>query len=435
MPDKRENNILSLLYVSGRPIDSKNLFWPLHQGFRQSKIKVQETVWSIYCRLFRKTKEKDTTFKNIGLQTFYYSPKSSIKKEFYKITKKVRPSAIIVPQDQPCIYQEIVDWSKDLSIPSIVLNEGPLTLIQMGIDRLVKSEKRIDYFKQKQEGPENLSQYIDEIINITKAFINNALLNKPVRKIPLRYRGQSGADLILVPGKHDYQNLIKLGVKKETVQEAGWLRSDILFDNNKLSRKQTLNKLGFKKNDNYVLLVSQSFKYSQVPVRYNDFIELLEAATVFSKFQPDLKFVLGIHPSVKKKEVRKAIKKHPLKNHVKLSKMFPDPFALYKNSEAVVGFYSTTLFDAMIARRPVITLDYVPLQLWYPFNIEYGAVIPVFHKFELENQIKRFYEDRAYAERTLENQKKLLKDVLGNPNGKVKLKAAKIIASFLNTRR
>jgi hypothetical protein len=430
---------LSLLYVSGRPIDSKNLFWPLHQGFKQSNIKVQETVWSLYSKLFPDLNEKDLVFDGTDVQTLYASPDDSLKEEFYKLIKNFHPSGVVVPQDQPGIYQHIIDFSKELSIPSIVLNEGPLTLVQTGVDTIVRAEERVDPFIIE-SGNLDFRYCIYTIGHTVKVlprwgyrkFRGLSSVRRSTDNNRIRYRGQSGADLILVLGDYDYRNLIRLGVKKDTILRVGWLRSDVLFNNHQLSRKELLNTLNFKQNDRYVLLISQSFEYSQVPTRYNDFIELMNVASTFLKFQPNLKFVLTIHPSVELDNVRKHINKHPVSKRVKLLKGFTDTLALNKNAEAVVGFYSTALFDAMVTERPIITLDYVPMQLYYPFNVEYGAVIPVFHKFELENQIRRLYEDKTYVRRVIENQKGLLSDVLGNPKGGVKFKVVEAILKLLN---
>ena len=432
---------MRILYVSGRPIDSRDIFAPLAQAIFETCPAIERVALSPYQWLFPDA-PPDMNLEQMGIPTIHRFGNTrdgnvpSFQEAFRSCVSNWRPSLVVCPIDQPGIYQKVVDWCKVEGIKTLIINESPLTLIQTGVDQFVTRLESRGYFSTP--SAPSLRSALRELFAsaklVARTIKRDLAQNNNRTQPPVRYRGQSGADVIAVVGEYDKQLLTRLGVPVTNIRVIGWLRSDQLIAEHTYSRKDVLQKLNFQDNARYVLLVSQSFDYGGVPTSCNDYLELAYAAALIKEHRPSWRFVLTVHPDVDVAHVRKTLRDGSVSVHLELVKGFPDRLALNEHADLVVGFYSTALFEAMIAGRLIITLDYVPLQLYYPFNAEYGAVAPVFHRFELPNQIRRVLMDSDYVERIRQNQRTLLADVLNSPDGMVRYRAAQVLAEVLGIR-
>lgn len=360
---------------------------------------------------------------------------STYIEKFKKLLNDVSPTVLVLALDQPGILQQSVDVARSFGIKVVILNENPLTFLQMGADAYITGIITKEIFPLCGRLPVQFNEVGDAIIsaaNKTLLWIKDKI-KKPAPLEKIRYRGQSGADFMGVTGRIDYEELCRLGVKKESVEVIGWVRGDESLLNHRMSRQEVLDTIGFGSNDKYILFILQSFEYSEVPVRAYDLEEIMLSAKTFQKYTSGLKNVIAVHPAVNLEETKEKILRYNTNLELSFVQCFPDRLALYKNAEAIIGFFSSALLEAMIVGCPILTLDYVAYQLWYPFFLEYSAVAPVFHKHNLDNQIARLINDKSYIENMISNQRRLLRDVVDSAEGNSRYKAADLIIRAINS--
>ena len=406
------------LFLTNRPIDSADIFCPIIQALTSLGSDVEVKALSPYQWMFPDA-EIDMELENANISTIHKSKSSakSVKEELANILSDWKPNVVIAPIDQPVFYQELLDISKKAGAKTAVINESPITYIQAGAEELISRVELKRYFSQ-------------ETSRFSPPLSLDHFPKEQQGPDTVRYRGQSGADLVLVCGKNCKELLIKRGVSEKSVEVVGWVRGHTLSANARLSGEEVRKELGIKKERPYVILVSQSFLWSDVPVRANDFEELVYAATVTKKLRPEVQPILTVHPAVSLEEARASIENFPGHQDIILSKGFSDRGALSKHCEFAIGFFSTALVELMIHKKPILTLDYVALQQWYPANIEYGAVVPCFHRFSVERQLQRIIFDKNVKVGLQANQVQLLKDVVGYPADGVIDRIARAIYSI-----
>lgn len=417
-----------ILYVTLRPLDSRDIFVPLIREVAKREPEIRQSAISPYLWIFP-DRSPDSYLKLGDVEVVHRSDKySSFDQQFHDYASQCNPDLIIVQIDYPGIYQNIVLWAKERGIKTLVCaSESILMYSSLGLDEIIIDQHAVDYFDVELSFPSLFRRVSSEIKFFTKNF--PLILSRYIKQYRRLYRFNksknntkrhacmSGADAYVVAGSRDKRILNSLLADETHVFQSGWIRGEKVLSENVLSRKQVCAEIGFCGSQQYVLLVSQCFSRSHVEVKSDYHFELLKTMRFVKSHIPDCRFVLTLHPGEDMDEVRK--KTHKYGDEVVLIQAFSDRLALAKYSELLIGYYSTALLEAMFVSRPIITLDYVLLQNRQPYFIEFGAVAPVLHERDIEMQIERVFRDENYISSMLDNQKVLLKDVVGECRGSV----------------
>jgi len=93
-------------------------------------------------------------------------------------------------------------------------------------------------------------------------------------------------------------------------------------------------------------------------------------------------------------------------------------WSLCNHSDLIIGTISSAMNESLLARKPIITQNYIFKNKGSSLLSEYNAAISVFHKIHLNQQIKRAIFDKKFRENLIENQKIASYELMGQFDGK-----------------
>jgi hypothetical protein len=158
-----------------------------------------------------------------------------------------------------------------------------------------------------------------------------------------------------------------------------------------------------------------------------------DAIRALRQVNPDISVLVLIHPQGDVSRVVEAVGSLQLEG-IRVNRAHADHYSLYKAADVVVGVHSSTLAEAMLAGRPIVTQNYVLYDVPQSQLVEGGAVIPVFHRIHLQYQIERVLKDRPFVERVIANQAHVAHDLMGPFDGKCGERAARSILHLVGIR-
>lgn len=361
--------------------------------------------------------------------------------------KDLKPDVVVIPFDEPGLYQVAVNIAKKLSIPSVVIQDAPKSFEKFG-ESMIKSVVMEDTVNTKKTPKEFINENLLLIYRMQKEILLRVMkLTTRSIKFLISYTsrrrnldneffycfpdnskcfGQSGAIYIGVTGDYYKRKLVRLGVKEDQIEVIGYTRGDLLLRNKKFSDNRVHKELGLEHKTPFCLVLSQDFDNWNFTSRYHYIEAINDVCKIIQHIEPSMYKVILLHPGENVEIVRNRFKKEKMEKII-VRKGFPDYLSLYEASSMIVNFFSTTLVESMIIGKPIVTLDYILYDSFFPNLIEYGAVIPVLRREHLEDQIAKVFRDKQFVERTIQNQKLLLHDIFYHPDGKAGERAASLI--------
>jgi hypothetical protein len=433
---------MKLFYLTNRDIDSRDIYSPIIKILKSERPKYQHRALSFYEPFYCKINSSKRLENDTGIKVL--NPNMHCDLYDYTITeiKNYKPDIIITHNDEPGIYQDIINYCSENSIKVIIIHESPLPLIYLGLEEFITLNKKSHYYEKLLYNKIiNFSDY--SITRNFKQLLKSVLIKVKLKFLRKKYhyiqsdivkpyyktRGCSNADLHIVAGQYDKNNIEVIKEKSNSsIVVGGWLRSDQFFNEKILDKSEVMKLLGLNTNDKYVVLVCQSLSSSRIPTNTNPNDALILAINLINKHKHSLHFIICIHPGEDINLYRKYF--HDLPN-TKIIDYFPDRLSLMEYSDFIVGFYSTLLFAAMIQNKIIITLDYVTKQFWYPFILEYASVIPALSRHSLESQILKILKNDITLNYIFKNQNLLLNEVLNDPKGDASRDISNIIINFI----
>ncbi len=181
------------------------------------------------------------------------------------------------------------------------------------------------------------------------------------------------------------------------------------------SKKESEQVVGTK-GKKYILIASQ-------------FIELGWIEPLFNA----IKQVGDIHLVVKAHPLEKSVRRYERlrnKTGVNLSIFRDVPIAnLIKHCDLFITQHSTTAFEAMILKKPVLIINLSGKKDIYPFT-QYGAAYGVYKEEDILPGIKKLLYDRKFVKKQLDQQKKFLHSHLGPLDG---LSSVRVVRNILKS--
>ena len=249
----------------------------------------------------------------------------------------------------------------------------------------------------------NDSRPIERIfIKLAKNYtIPTLLIQKTLysRDYPLEF---ALTDKVAVDGNLSRKILIERGVDPQNIFVAGLIILDSLFGMVKKFDKESLFKK-FKLDPNKKLVV-----FTSQPLLKEEgektFYSILNA---FKKL-PDCQLIVKLHPAENFDLPRNIAKDVGVEKNVLIAKDTNLHELLYC-CDLVISAFSTTILDAFVLDKPVISLNFSKKPYPFPYDfIESGAAIGVFDTEELLPTINKAFSDSNLLRRLKQNRKKFL---------------------------
>lgn len=158
-----------------------------------------------------------------------------------------------------------------------------------------------------------------------------------------------------------------------------------------------------------------------------------DAICALRRVNPDISVLVLVHPLEDISRIVSAVKSLELKG-IRVNRAHRDHYSLYKAADLILGVHSSTLAEATLAGRPIVTQNYVLYDVAQSQLIEGGVVVPVFHRIHLQDQIERALKDRPFVDRLIANQAHIAYDLMGPFDGKCGERAARSILHLAGIR-
>lgn len=357
---------------------------------------------------------------------------------YLRLFRRLKPSVVIVPYEfSYCFYA--VQTAKILGIPTYHLQHGVWGPEYFKTNPLsVKSDDAINSLP----GAANKVEVKEErgLRKFLARYINRVGVHRPKSsepqlpaellefkdKLRLSKKGyQINADRFALFSRYYKELLKRLGpdLPEDLLDVVGFLKGDSFY-NNPIETKETIYKrYGLDLGGRLALYFYAPFHLvpSDFKVEHDPEEALVEAVKTLKVTDDAMNVLILVHPAVEAAQTREDVKKLIERNGldgVRIGVAENDHYSLYKQASIVMGVFSTTLYEAMLATTPILIQAYVLSKVFAPQIIEAGAAASVFSPLHLKGQIRRVFEDEGYRQRMFENQKMLCKEILGPFDGK-----------------
>jgi len=226
------------------------------------------------------------------------------------------------------------------------------------------------------------------------------------------------ADYVAVNGDYWKQNLTNRGISEDKIIVTGNLRTDQFF-NQPLSDYTTLCQ-HYGLNPKLPLII---YFYSPVeescylyPLAYDPIEAIHDVITAIRTANPDYNILILNHPRRKLNTLNSIIELGI--STLKVGYTENNFWSLCNHSDLIIGTISSAMNESLLARKPIITQNYIFKNKGSSLLSEYNAAISVFHKIHLNQQIKRAIFDKKFRENLIENQKIASYELMGQFDGK-----------------
>jgi len=198
---------------------------------------------------------------------------------------------------------------------------------------------------------------------------HGAIANNPGSFVPV------SVDKVAVWGEYSKKVMMEHNTPEEKIVITGAPQFDILKDYNKGITPKIAKEIGLDITKKYVLITTQNYPFME---------DVLRSVCNTVKLIPELQLVIKTHPSeyFADKYVKIA-QKSGIKSIVTSKYLYP----LLKSCSAMITVSSTTGMEALMMKKPVITVNYTGSEDPMPYA-ENGAAIGVYKEEELLPAIK-----------------------------------------------
>ncbi|MFH0831788.1 MAG: UDP-N-acetylglucosamine 2-epimerase [archaeon] len=194
-------------------------------------------------------------------------------------------------------------------------------------------------------------------------------------------------------------------------------------------KEELLEKLGLDGNKKTVLLVSQAFEGIWGE---NTRKRLIELVVNTIKNRKDMQLIIKLHPREEEEMPKKIVEKYNPKNVVITKKEF-DIDELIDLSDVMVTLESTCIYDAILLRKPVISVNLIkfPEQVAY---VKSGACMGVYQDKDFKNALKTLFRGKM-NKKFEEGRKRFIEDYFYKTDGKASARVAELIYKMIKEQR
>ena len=227
-----------------------------------------------------------------------------------------------------------------------------------------------------------------------------------------------------VSGAYWKRRLMATGIDGARIDVIGNLRTDQAFEKTPLAYPELCKQYGLDAAQPTAL-----YFYSPLEEAYRTTIDPVEAIVdsirALHAVVPEWNMLVLNHPR-RPMSALAALKQAAIPR-VHVAYAGENLWGLCQHAGLILGVVSSALAEAMVYRKPVVTANYVLESPVFELLTEWGATIPVFHRCNLVDQVRRGIEDRAFVERVLANQAFAVSELVGPFDGQCGRRAAEAI--------
>lgn len=446
---KQANSELIILYIASEPTLAMNIS-AIARGFEEFDVPVRnvlvdprEYLWtdfsgkSIYDELecsemICKRLEPDY-YKDVLL--YHYPDRSYIF--YFKLFERVKPSIVVVMHEYGYSFYA-VQAAIILGIPTYHVQHA-----------MIEPERFEPYTKVETVWHDAIYHYKTIVANKYRYFASVAgkiakrsysgnlltrghkLISEKEERYPLY------ADRIAVWS--DYYMYMVSENRQEYVGRIdviGFPHADAHFAMKRLSKEDVFSKYDFFISERLAIYLYCPFH--EITLQYVTHIHpdnaLLEAIIALRQVEPDINILILPHPNHSQYETIQRLNKLLKHLHnIAIESTSRDYLTLCGYASVVLGVMSSLFYITALTTVPVVVQAYVVSDIIDYQSIEAGAVIPVFHRSSLHQQIVLALSDNAFIARLKENQNELTEKMLGKFDGKSGIRTASSILDLLST--
>ena len=149
---------------------------------------------------------------------------------------------------------------------------------------------------------------------------------------------------------------------------------------------------------------------------YSDYEKLFQISCKTLSGFPELNFVIKLHPNESINEVKSLIKKyHSFPEKVKILKGV-DLYEVLNASDIIITGNSTVGIEAMMFRKPLITIEGFKFSMHYA---ESKSSIGVISVSQMEDAIGRILNDKVFKKKLINNGQRFIKSRVYKTDGQV----------------
>jgi len=271
-------------------------------------------------------------------------------------------------------------------------------------------------------------------LGIKSLVIQHGYVGHPIGFLPLT------ADKIAVWGKKSKEFFIQNGVDKSRIVITGCPRFDRYIKGKVPSKNKVCKELGINPNEKIVVLATQHANrgstFANVHIRDDEFEKIVKIVIDATKELSDYQLVIKLHPSDNKVEVHKQIIFRITSNlpkeikqrifvvqHVDISKIL-------SICDVLITFTSTTGLEAMILKKPIITIHLENKNVINYYSLM-GGVLVCRTKDELKKALERISLDETFKNSLIRKYYKHIYDHLYMLDGMASKRIANLIVSLI----
>ena len=226
---------------------------------------------------------------------------------------------------------------------------------------------------------------------------------------------------IAVGGEDWKRRLLSIGIGSDRVDVTGFLRTDRFYSQTVEPYQSLCAHYGLDSNKPLAIFfhspVDECYRLTCHPMQ-----PVRDVIAAFHASAPNWNLLVLNHPRVPMSRLESLRSEIP--PSVRIGRAEDRFWFLCQATSLILGVLSAALTEATLARKPIISLDYVLADTFNRTLVSLGAVVPVFHRSHLREQIERAIHDRAFVARLIANQEVASRELLGLFDGKCAQRAA-----------
>ncbi len=238
---------------------------------------------------------------------------------------------------------------------------------------------------------------------------------------PAPFLNHLHADKIAAHGEAVKSIYVESGLEPERIEVTGMAHFDNLFNRDKQRDIQVISGLGINPDVKYIVYATQPVAESEVEAT------LLGIVNAVRKMD-SVQMVIKIHPREDLEKYKKiAAQYEDIVIHVLRD---IDLYALLHNCELLITRHSTVALEAMLADKPVVTINLSNQPDPHPYAEE-GAAIGVFRPEDIEQAINQALHDRNTKNRLRAAREKFILRWAGMPDGRASQRIVELMERII----
>ena len=220
------------------------------------------------------------------------------------------------------------------------------------------------------------------------------------------------ADITCLFGDHYFKVLTQASAyPADSLEITGQVSTDVIDSIQKFyNRREFIRDLNFNDRKPLISLMSQNID------PYSDYEKLFQISCKTLSGFPELNFVIKLHPNESINEVKSLIKKyHSFPEKVKILKGV-DLYEVLNASDIIITGNSTVGIEAMMFRKPLITIEGFKFSMHYA---ESKSSIGVISVSQMEDAIGRILNDKVFKKKLINNGQRFIKSRVYKTDGQV----------------